>query len=360
MSGGSPARIERRPHGQLPDGTPVELYTLRNGHGTALDVSTYGGIVVALRTRDGLGRLGDVVLGHDTLEGYLAGNRHYLGALVGRYANRIAHGRFSLGGRLHQLECNDGPHHLHGGLRGFDKVVWSARSWTGVGRAALRLGHVSEAGEGGYPGRLSVAVTFTLDEGDRLRLDATATSDAPTHCNLTHHGYFNLDGTADVLGHVLTLRASRFLPVDEGLIPTGELRPVAGTPMDFTRPAPVGARIGEEDEQLRKGRGYDHCWVLDRGGPGLRLAATLEGPGSGRRLEVLTTQPGLQLYSGNLLDGAVPGTGGRAHGPRSGLCLETQAWPDSPNHPDFPSTVLAPGQVYRATTVFRFSARPPA
>jgi len=350
--------VERRPFGALPDGTPVELYLLSNGRGTAVEVATYGGIVTSLRTRDAGGRLGDVVLGHDRLDGYLAGNRPYLGALVGRFANRIAGGRFTLDGRVHQLACNDGPNHLHGGVRGFDKRAWSAQAGTGPSGAAVELGLVSEDGEEGYPGRLAVSVTFTLDEADQLRLDYAATADAPTHCNLTHHGYFDLDGGADVLDHVLTLRAARFLPVDEGLIPTGELRPVAGTPMDFTRPTAIGARLEADDEQLRRGRGYDHCWVLDGGGEGPALAATLDGPVSGRRLEVLTTEPGLQLYSGNFLDGTVVGRGGRAYGRRAGLCLETQHFPDSPNRPGFPGTLLRPGRPLRSTTVFRFSAAP--
>jgi len=362
MSPGAPAPLERRPHGVLPDGRRVELYTLRNGHGTAVEVSTYGGIVVALRTHDGLGRLGDVVLGHDALDGYLAGNRPYLGALVGRYANRIARGRFSLGGREVQLACNDGPHHLHGGRRGFDKAVWTAQGSAGPRGPVLELGLVSEDGDEGYPGRVAVTVTIALDEDDELRLDYAATADAPTHCNLTHHGYFNLDGTADVLGHRLTLPAARFLPVDEGLIPTGELRPVAGTPMDFTSPSAIGARLGARpeaaDEQLRRGHGYDHCWVLDRGARVLAPAARLEGPGSGRVLEVFTTEPGVQFYSGNFLDGSVVGKGGRAYGHRAGLCLETQHFPDSPNHPDFPSTLVEPGRPLRSTTVFRFSAAP--
>jgi aldose 1-epimerase len=359
MSGDTPASrasVERRPFGALPDGTRVDLFTLANGRGTAVDVATYGGIVTALRTRDALGRLGDVVLGHDSLDGYLSGNAPYLGALVGRYANRIAAGRFTLGGRVHQLACNDGPNHLHGGLRGFDKRVWSAMAGAGPSGAALELTLVSEDGEEGYPGRLSVCVTFTLDEDDQLRLDYAASAEAPTHCNLTHHGYFDLDGGADILGHLLTLRAGRFLPVDEGLIPTGELRPVAGTPMDFTHPSAIGARLEADDEQLRRARGYDHCWALDGGGEGLALAATLDGPVSGRRLEVLTTEPGLQLYSGNFLDGTVVGKAGRAYRRRSGLCLETQHFPDSPNRPGFPSTRLVPGQAWRSSTAFRFSA----
>jgi len=358
------ASVDRRPFGALPDGTRVDLYTLANRHGTSVEVATYGGTVVSLRTRDAAGRLGDVVLGHETLDGYLAaGNGPYLGALIGRFGNRIAGGRFTLGGRVHRLACNDGPNHLHGGVRGFDKRVWSAEAGTGPEGASLRLGLVSEDGEEGYPGRLAVTVTMTLDDADQLRLDYAATAEAPTHCNLTHHGYFDLDGGADVLGHLLTLHASRFLPVDEGLIPTGELRPVAGTPMDFTSPTAVGARLGArveaDDEQLCRGRGYDHCWVLEGGGAAPALAAEVAGPVSGRRLEVFTTEPGVQFYSGNFLDGSVVGKGGRRYGRRAGLCLETQHFPDSPNQPGFPSTLLVPGQAWWSTTVFRFSAAAP-
>lgn len=339
----------------LADGTGVDLYTLTNRHGTSVAVTTYGGIVVALRTRDREGQLGDVVLGHATLDGYLAGNALYLGALVGRYANRIARGRFTLDGRDFQLACNDGLHHLHGGLRGFGEVTWSARAGAGAGGASLELVRTSEDGEEGYPGRLAVTVTYTLSDDEELRLDYAATTDAPTHCSLTHHGYFNLDGSRDVVGHLLTLPARRFLTVDAGLIPTGEVREVAGTPMDFTSPIAVGVRLGADDEQLRLARGYDHCWVLERRGAGLAPAATLVGPVSGRRMEVLTTEPALQFYSGNSLDGTVIGKGGRAYGPHAGLCLEPEHFPDSPNHPDFPSTVLRPGQAYRSTTVLRFT-----
>lgn len=354
-SPGAPARIERRPFGALADGTRIDLYTLGNERGTSVAVTTYGGIVVAIRTRDRDGHLADVVLGHATLDGYLAGNGPYLGALVGRYANRIAGGRFTLDGRAFRLACNDGLNHLHGGVRGFDKVAWTAVAGADAGGASLELSRTSEDGEEGYPGRLAVAVTYTLSDDDELRLDYRATADTPTPCSLTHHGYFNLDGGRDILEHVLTLHARRFLPVGAGLIPTGELRDVAGTPMDFTSPTAIGGRLGADDEQLRLGRGYDHCWVLDRRGAGLELAATLVGPLSGRRLELLTTEPSLQFYSGNLLDGTVTGKGGRVYGPRAGLCLEPEHYPDSPNHPDFPSTVLRPGQTYRSTTVLRFT-----
>jgi aldose 1-epimerase len=359
MSAGPGSRIERRPFG-IAGGTAVELYTLANGRGSSVDIATYGGIVVALRVPDRGGRLGDVVLGHDSLEGYLRSPGPYLGALVGRFANRIAGGRFTLDGREHQLARNEGPNHLHGGTRGFDKVVWSARAAETPRGPSLELSRLSPDGEEGYPGNLSVSVAFTLSEDDALHVEAEATTDRPTLCSLTHHDYWNLDGGPDVLGHVLTIRAGRFTPVGPGLIPTGELRAVGGTPMDFTRPTAVGARIGDADEQLRLGRGYDHNYALDGDGGGPALAARLEGPGSGRVLEVLTTEPGLQLYSGNTLDGTVAGKGGRIHGPRSGLCLETQRFPDAPHHPTFPSAVLRPGERYRATTIYRFSAGPAA
>jgi len=350
--------IERRPFGETPAGARADLFTLTNAAGTSVDVTSYGGIVVALRTRDRHGRLGDVVLGHDTLDGYLAdGNRPYLGALVGRYANRIAGGRFTLDGRDHQLACNNGPNHLHGGRRGFDKALWSASAGGTARGERLELSLVSPDGEEGFPGRLELSVAFTLGEDDALSLDYAATTDAPTLCALTHHGYFDLDGGPDVLGHRLTLHAGRFLPTDAGLIPTGELRPVAGTPMDFTEPTTLGSRIDADDLQLRLAGGYDHCFVLDGAGGGAAgdpsPAARLEGPRSGRVLEVLTTEPGLQLYSGNFLDGTIAGKGGRVYGRRSGVCLEAERFPDSPHHPEFPSAVLRPGQTWRCTTVYR-------
>jgi aldose 1-epimerase len=356
MGTGNLPGVERRSFGEVGGGGEAALFTLTGASGTAAAITDYGGIVVSLRTRDRLGRLGEVVLGHETLEGYLAqGNRAYLGALVGRYANRIAHGRFTLDGRSFSLARNDGPNHLHGGAHGFDKVIWSARAAVTARGPRLELSRVSPDGEEGYPGRLAVTVAFTLTEDDALELEFTARTDAPTHCNLTHHGYFNLDGGPDVLEHLLTMPARRFLPVDAGLIPTGELRPVAGTPMDFTRPRPIGARLHDEDPQLGLAGGYDHCFALDQAGAGLVPAARLEGPVSGRVLEVLTTEPGLQLYTGNFLDGTTRGRG-RVHGRHAGLCLEAQRFPDTPNHPDFPSTVLRPGETYRATTVYRFSA----
>ncbi len=350
--------MERWPFGEVPGQGPAELFTLTGAGGLTAAITTFGGILVSLRTRDREGRLGEVVLGHDRLVGYLAGgNRPYLGALVGRVANRIAGGRFTLGWlgcRTWELARNGGAHHLHGGARGFDKRLWEASAAMTRRGPCLRLSRVSPDGEEGYPGRLEVSVEFTLTDDGALELGFTGTADAPTHCNLTHHDYFNLDGGGDVLDHRLTVHARRFLPVDDGLIPTGELRPVSGTPMDFTAATVIGARIDAGERQLRLAGGYDHCWVLDRPGGGLALAARLEGPASGRVLEVLTTEPGLQVYTGNFLEGTT-GRDGRALGRHAGIALEAQRFPDAPNRPEFPSTVLRPGEVYRATTVYRFA-----
>jgi len=304
------------------------------------------------------GRLDDVVLGYDDLDGYL-GSRFYFGAIVGRYANRIAGGRFTLGGRTYPLARNNGENHLHGGLRGFDKVVWAARPLAGPGSAALELRYLSRDGEEGYPGNLEAVVTYRVTDDDALEIDYQASADRETICNLTHHGYFNLDGGNDILGHHLTLHASRFTPVRAGFIPTGELRGVAGTPMDFKTAMQIGARIDALDDQLALAGGYDHNWVLDREGEGMVLAATLLGPLSGRVLEVLTTEPGLQFFSGNFPDEPILGKRGKVYGFRSGLCLETQHFPDSPNHPAFPSTVLRPGERYRSSTTYRFSLAEP-
>ncbi len=343
-------------------GAAVELHTLSAG-GLEADITTYGGIVTALRVPDRAGHLGDVVLGYPDLAGYLATNP-YFGALIGRYGNRIARGRFTLDGTTYQLACNNGENHLHGGLRGFDKVVWSAEPRTEAGRALLTLRYTSRDGEEEYPGTLSVKVTYALTEQAELAIDYEASTDRRTLCNLTHHGYFNLDGagSGDVLSHRLTLAASRFTAIGPGLIPTGELQPVEGTPFDFRAPTAIGARIGRDDPQLGFAGGYDHNWVIDRpagegrpGGDALALAARLEAASSGRVMEVHTTEPGVQFYSGNFLDGSITGKEGKVYQYRNGLCLETQHFPDSPNHPHFPSTVLEPGAAYRSRTVYRFS-----
>lgn len=349
---------ETHPFGATPDGDTVERITLRSPDGIELDVITYGATVTRLMALDRDGVPADVVLGHEWLESYLAGTP-YFGAIVGRYGNRIADGRFTLDGTEYELAINNGPNHLHGGLVGFDKVIWEAEPYETESGSGVVLTYVSEAGEEGYPGELSVRVTYALTGSD-LRIDYEATTDAPTIVNLTHHGYWNLagHGAGDILGHELTLAASRFTPVDETLIPTGELRAVEGTPFDFREPTAIGARIDAADEQLEFGGGYDHNFVIDgwANDGELRPAAVLRDPASGRVMEVLTTEPGVQFYSGNFLDGSDIGKGGALYGHRTGLCLETQHFPDSPNQQGFPSTVLRPGETYRSTTVYRFSA----
>jgi len=330
----------------------VEIYTLTNVHGVEARIATYGATLVSLKAPDRDGHLASIVLGFDTLEPYLTGVPYY-GAIVGRYGNRIAKARFTLDGKTYQLAANNGPNSLHGGLRGFDKRVWKAEMLPASKGNGVRLTYVSAAGEEGYPGELTAHVVYRLDDQDNLEIDYQATTTAPTTLNLTNHSYFNLTGDprVPVLDHVLTIHADRFTPVDATLIPIGELRPVAGTPFDFTTPHTVGARIGAADEQLRLGGGYDHNWVINRTGPGLTLAAVVTDPKSGRSLEVRTTQPGVQFYSGNFMDGKPAGKGS-VYSHRTGLCLETQHFPDSPNQPAFPSTILRPGQVFAQKTVF--------
>lgn len=351
--------VEIRPFGTTPDGDPVDLFTLRSPSGIELDVITYGATVTRLLAPDSDGELADIVLGHEWLESYLAGTP-YFGAIVGRYGNRIAEGRFTLDGVEHRLAVNNGPNHLHGGLKGFDKVVWAAEPYSDETETGVVLTYVSVDGEEGYPGELTVRVTYALSPRGELRIDYEATTDAPTLVNLTHHGYWNLagHGSGDILGHELTLHAGRFTPVDETLIPTGELRSVEGTPFDFRSPTGIGARIEADDEQLAYGGGYDHNFVLDGWQPDgeLRSAAVLRDVPSGRTMEVLTTEPGIQFYSGNFLDGSDIGKDGVVYEHRTGLCLETQHFPDSPNQPNFPSTVLRPGDTYRSSTAYRFSA----
>jgi aldose 1-epimerase len=341
--------------GTLPDGTAVTLYSLCNSGGVRVKLTNYGGIVTSIQTPDRTGQAGEITLGFDTLKEYLAGHP-YFGALVGRYANRIAAGRFSLDGRQYVLARNNGPNHLHGGEVGFDKVVWHARPFRHQRAVGVRLRYVSKDGEEGYPGNLAVEVTYSLTEDNELRIDYQATTDKPTPINLTNHTYWNLAGPAQgrIDEHQLVIYADHYLPVDEGLIPTGELRSVQGTPMDFREPHAIGERI----EQVPGG--YDHCYVLvhrtDRPDD-LERAAWVHDPHSGRVLEVLTTEPGIQLYTGNFLDGSLASRGAVFH-ERTGFCLETQHFPDSPNQPSFPNTILRPGQTFRSTTVYRFSVQP--
>ncbi|HVX67230.1 MAG TPA: aldose epimerase family protein [Bryobacteraceae bacterium] len=345
--------MSKQEFGKTPDGEAVQLYTLANKHGMEAKITTYGGRVVSLKTPDRNGKLDDVTLGFDNLDSYLKENP-YFGAIVGRYGNRIAHGRFKLNGVEYKLAQNNGENSLHGGLKGFDKVVWKVKD---AGPQFLELGYLSRDGEEGYPGNLDTTVRYTLTDNNELRIDYSATTDKDTVLNLTNHTYFNLGGEENILEHELTLFADRFTPVDKGLIPTGELRSVAGTPFDFRKSTPIGARIEADDEQIRLGGGYDHNFVLNRKGNSLAPAATAYDPKSGRVLEVLTTEPGVQFYTGNFLDGTLTGKGGRAYQRRSAFCLETQHYPDSPNHPDFPTTVLKPGARYHSTTVWKFSAR---
>ena len=350
------ASVARAAFGRTPDGQAVESFTLTNAHGIEVRAISYGAIIVSLRVPDRAGRLGDVVLGHDTLDGYLKAPS-YFGAVVGRYGNRIAKGAFTLDGRTYRLVTNNGPNHLHGGTRGFDKVVWKADPFEGAGGVGVVFSYTSPDGEEGYPGNLKARVTYTLTDRDELAFEYLATTDKATPVNLTQHSYFNLagEGTRDVLDHQLTIDADRFTPVDATLIPTGVLAPVAGTPFDFRKPTAIGARIGQDDEQLTRGVGYDHNFVLNHKGPGLGRAARVAEPTTGRVMDVSTTEPGVQFYSGNFLDGTVTGKAGHVYRRRYGLCLETQHFPDSPNHPSFPSTILRPGQEYRSKTVLAFS-----
>jgi len=350
--------ITKQPFGKTDEGIAVDLYTLTNATGAEAKITNYGGIVVSLKVPDRNGKLDDVVLGCDNIEGYLK-NTSYLGALIGRYGNRIAKGRFSLNDVEYKLAVNNGDNHLHGGIKGFDKVVWQAQPLDSRNGPALVLTYVSKDGEEGYPGKLSVKVVYALTNRNELRIDYSATTDKTTIVNLTHHSYFNLagQGNGDTLNHQLLINADRFTPTDAGSIPTGELRKVSGTPFDFTRPTAIGARIEQDDEQLKFGRGYDHNFVLTKKGRALALAARVYEPTTGRVMEVLTTEPGMQFYSGNFLDGSIVGKGGKSYRVHAGFCLEAQHFPDSPNKPSFPSVVLSPGRQYAQTTIYRFSAR---
>jgi aldose 1-epimerase len=341
--------------GKTKEGTAVERFTLKNANGVEVDIITWGGIVTRLVVPDRNGKPGDVVLGYDSLDPYLVPHP-YFGALIGRYGNRIANGQFTLNGKVYTLAKNNGPNSLHGGLQGFDKRVWKGRGVNTAHGPGVELTYVSADGEEGYPGTLTAKVTYSLDADNALRIEYEATSDKHTVLNLTNHSYFNLAGVGagDILSHEMQILADRFTPVDETLIPTGELRSVDGTPFDFRTPTRIGARIEADDEQIRFGKGYDHNFVLNGRAGSLRPVARVTEATSGRVLEVETTEPGVQFYTGNFLDGSLKGKR-TVYRFRTGFCLETQHFPDSPNQPNFPSTVLAPGDTYRSTTVYRFS-----
>ena len=344
--------VKREPFGKMPDGKPVERFTLTNANGVELKAISYGGIITSLRVPDRTGKLDDIVLGFDTLDGYLK-DHPFFGAIIGRYGNRIGKAQFSLDGKTYKLAANDGSNHLHGGTKGFDKVLWSVEP---IGNNGLAFTRTSPDGEEGYPGNLRMRVTYTLSDKNELIVEYHATTDKATPVNLTQHSYFNLAGqsSGDILGHELMLNADRYTPVDDTLIPTGELTPVAGTPFDFRKPTAIGARINNDNPQLKVGKGYDHNWVLNRKGAGLELAARVHEPKTGRTLEITTTEPGIQFYAGNFLDGKLTGKGGAVYKHRTGFCLETQHYPDSPNQPKFPTTTLKPGAEYRTRTVFSF------
>jgi aldose 1-epimerase len=345
--------IRKESFGQTPDGQPVDLYTLTSVHGIKAKITNYGGIVVSLGVPDSNGKFADVTLGYDKLDGYIKNNSPYFGVTVGRYANRIGKAKFTLNGVEYKLAANNGENHLHGGIKGFDKVVWDANEVKTKDEVGLKLTYMSKDGEEGYPGNLVCIVTYTLTKNDELKISYEAFTDKPTVVNLTNHAYWNLagQGTSDILGHELMLNADKYTPVDKGLIPTGEIKSVKDSPMDFTKAMTIGSRIDKVEG------GYDHNYVLKSGGGSLALCARVYEPKSGRVMEVYTTEPGIQLYTGNFLDGSITGKAGKVYKKNYGFCLETQHFPDSPNKPEFPSVVLNPGEKYTTVTVYKFSTK---
>lgn len=349
------ATVTRESFGKTATGEAVALYTLRNIHGVEAKITNYGGIVVSLKVPDRNGKFDDIVLGFNDFESYLK-SHPYFGAIIGRYGNRIAKGRFTLNGVEYKLAVNNGENHLHGGIKGFDKVLWKGQHHRTKAGVSVDLTYLSEDGEEGYPGNLQVRVIYTLTNNNELKIEYSATTDKDTVINLTNHSYFNLagEGRGDILNHRVMINADRFVPTDAGSIPNGELQRVAGTPFDFLRPMEIGARINNDYEQLKLGNGYDHTFVIN-GRPGrLRFAARASESTSGRVLEVWTTEPGMQFYTGNFLDGTLTGKAGNLYPRRSGFCFETQHYPDSPNQPSFPTTTLRKGGRYRSTTVYKF------
>lgn len=351
--------ISKSDFGTTPAGEKVDLYTLTNANGLECRIITWGGTCVSLKVPDRDGKLGDIMLGHDTLDGYLSHDTSpYFGALIGRYGNRIGKGKFSIDGTEYTLATNNNENHLHGGVVGFDQKVWAAETTEGDKEVSLKLTYTSPDGEEGYPGTLKTTVVYSLTNADELRIDYEATTDKPTVCNLTNHSYYNFTGAErDILGHELMINADHTTPVDEGLIPTGELAPVAGSAFDFTSAKPIGKDIDANDIQIGYGPGYDHNWVLNKEGKELSMAAEVYEPTTGRVMTIHTTEPAIQFYAGNFLDGTIKGKGGKTYGHRFGFCLETQHSPDSPNKPDWATTILRPGEVYKSTTLHKFSVR---